>query len=198
MTARVDYHGVFRIDDVSLNTDPLGLRDIVEAILVALPSATILLAVSPLVHDLGAEPVNERGRIFPKILNAMSDPRVFYRVDQAGVPFVVRAREKTLPPKVQLASHGLLHFDHRLFSRDVQELSILVSCSLVKSRVFVPPFNKYNRDTESVCAEHGIELVKWEDGWRHVGYNSFDLTHGKWYLHAHDATAERVIKWLQL
>ncbi len=96
-----------------------------------------------------------------------------------------------------IASHGLIHVDHRLMGREAQELSIVASCSLVGAKIFVPPFNKWNRDTASVCDEHGIELVKFEDGWRHVRFNAFDPSHDKYYLHTHDTTATWLREWMR-
>lgn len=185
-----NYQGTFRIDDVSVNTDLVGLRDIFYVVAARLPKAEILLAVSPMVHDLSEEPQAERGRIFPKILGAMSDPRVFFRPDRCGVPRVDFATDR-----VRYAAHGLIHIDHRLMAREAQELSILASCSLVGSKTFVPPFNKWNRETVAICEEHGITLVKFEDGWRHVSHNGFDRTQQLYYFHEHDTPAARLAAW---
>jgi hypothetical protein len=142
------------------------------------------------VHALPKQlPPLERERAFPRKLSAMSDHRNFFKVQKLGLPL------GQVTGVVRLASHGLVHADHRLMGREAQELSIVTSCSLVDTRVFVPPFNKWNKDTESVCAEHGIELVKFEDGWRHVNYNKFDPTHERYYCHTHDVTAESLAKW---
>lgn len=204
------FRGTFRVDDVSLNTDLARLQAIVRAVRERLPRARFLFTISPLVHDLSSEPEAERGRIFPKILNAHSDHRVFFRVDRAGIPDITTECNQAMffaedPEKYPLfhkidgityASHGLLHVDHRLLDRGQQEMSILISCSLAKSKVFVPPFNKWNRDTEEICREHGIELVKWEDGWRHAGHNGFDPSHDRYYLHEHDTDATRIGAWI--
>ena len=94
-----------------------------------------------------------------------------------------------------MASHGLIHVDHRLMTKEAQELSILTSASLVKANVFIPPFNKWNKDTESICDEHGIELIKFEDGWLCMEYNSYDDNHDKWYLHAREFSIEKFKKY---
>lgn len=180
---------IFRIDDVSLNTNMERLRAIVEALL-SVPMAKVALAVSPMVHRV---PQGERGRIFPKVMGAMSDHRAFFRPDMAGVPDL---SDIVHDPRVVVWSHGLFHVDHRLLGREAQEVSILASCSVVGSQTYVAPFNKWNRDTESICAEHGIELVKWEDDWRHVHHNGYDPSHGKWYLHEHDTDPMALQEWL--
>ena len=91
----------------------------------------------------------------------------------------------------------MIHVDHRLLSRDAQEMSILISSSLVKSKIFIPPFNKWNKDTESICEENGIELVKFEDGWLCMEYNEYVEEQDKWYLHAREFMFENFKKWFK-
>jgi hypothetical protein len=151
--------------------------------------STILLGVSPLVFDMSNASALASERIFPKILNAYSDHRLFYQVQKLGIPGYVE--ELARDNRVKIASHGLLHVDHRLMDKSAQEVSILTSCSLARSKVFIPPFNKWNEQTEEICAEAGIELIKFEDGWRHLGYNKVDLLLAdKYYYHTHDFTDE--------
>lgn len=186
--------GIFRIDDVSANTDTDALFAMMKVVRDRLPSFAIMLAVSPLVHDMSDEPAVDQQRAFPRILSAQSDHRNFFNVKKAlATPIVDR---------VMMASHGLVHVDHRLLGREAQEMSILTSCSLVGARVFVPPFNKYNQDTIDLCDKHEIDLVKFEEGWKHVGYNSFSREPSKvtgcvhYYCHTHDANAASISKWL--
>ena len=93
-------------------------------------------------------------------------------------------------------SHGLIHVDHRLLSREAQEMSILTSCSLAKSKVFVPPFNKWNKDSEDICREHNIQLVKFEDGWLCMEYNDFNPDQELWYIHSREFTLDSFREWL--
>ena len=152
------------------------------------PDCVVLYGVSPLVHDMSYEKNDvEKQRIFPRILNALSDYKNFYKVDMAGLP--------EFHPKATLAAHGLIHVDHRLLPKSVQEISILISASLVKSKIFIPPFNKWNKDTEEICDEHGIELVKFEDGWLSMEHNNFSDIHNKWYLHAREFEYDDFVKW---
>ncbi len=181
---------IFRIDDVSVNTDIPRLQGLLALINSIMPGEKIMLAVSPLVHHMPRNlPALERERAFPRILSAMSDHRKFFEVKHLGMPITQSS------PLIQIASHGLVHADHRLMGREAQELSIVTSCSLVGARVFVPPFNKWNAHTEEICDEHAIELVKFEDGWRHVNYNKFDPTHERYYCHTHDVTHESLAAW---
>jgi hypothetical protein len=178
---------IFRIDDVSINTDPDRLRRIIAIIRRNVPGADVMLAVSLLVHRMPDEMLT-RERTFPRELNAFSDHRVFFHVHKCGRPEL-----NIFDGRV--ASHGLVHVDHRLLGREAQEMSILMSCSILGTTVFVPPFNKWNKDTESICNEHNLELVRFEDGWKHIGYNRFDPKHQQWYLHTHDVDTDVLLHW---
>jgi hypothetical protein len=179
---------IFRFDDVCINADMVLINDMTNFLFDRFPTCVVLWGVSPLVHDMSEEK-NEitRQRIFPKILNAHSDYRKYYDVDLAGVP--------NLNTKATLAAHGLVHVDHRLLPKPAQEMSILISASLVKSKIFIPPFNKWNKDTDEICKEHGIELIKFEDGWLSMEHNKFNESHDKWYLHAREFTFDNFKNW---
>ena len=182
----------FRVDDVSANTEHDSLSAIIAVIRECVPDAEIMLAVSPLVMSLLGEPVRDQERAFPRILSAMSDHRLFYGVQIANQ----RPYMPVDTTGIVFVSHGLVHVDHRLLGREAQELSIVASCSLVGTRIFCPPFNKHNHDTASVCAEHGVELIRFEDGWRHVRFNAFDPKNcQKYYCHTHDMDAAWLKEW---
>jgi len=173
---------VIRIDDISIQTDPQRLSRFLNNLKTKHSETQILLAVSVGIIDTPETVDSER--VFPPILNAMSDYRNFFRLTQIGIP-------SWLPQIVnefgcQLGSHGLIHVDHRLMGKEAQELSIVTSTSVLKTDIFVPPFNKYNKDTIDVCAEHEISPVIWENGWKHLGYQEFKGDVGKYYLHMHD------------
>jgi hypothetical protein len=179
---------IFRFDDVCINADMELINKMTDFLFKKFPKCVVLWGVSPLVHDMSQE-VNEitKQRIFPKILNAHSDYRKYYEVDMAGLP--------ELKKEATLAAHGLVHVDHRLLPKPAQEMSILISASLVKSKIFIPPFNKWNKDTDDICKEHGIELIKFEDGWLSMEHNKFNDIHDKWYLHAREFTFDNFKKW---
>jgi hypothetical protein len=181
---------IFRFDDICINTDMGKANEMARMLRKKFPNCEILFCISPLVHPMEdyADPVT-RERIFPKIMNAYSDFRRFYQVDKCGCPDII--------PEVSRASHGLIHVDHRLLAKEAQEMSIMVSCSLSGSKVFVPPFNKWNKDTEDICEEHDITLVKFEDGWLCMEYNDFDETHDLWYVHSREFTLNGFKKWLR-
>jgi len=180
---------IFRFDDICVNADMELHINIANQIKKVIPSAEVIFCVSPLVHDMSAETGKSKQRIFPKILNAYSDHRTFYNVDKCEVP--------TFPEWITRAGHGLIHVDHRLLTKEVQELSILTSCSLSKSSIFVPPFNKWNEHTANICTEHSIKLVKFEDGWLCCEYNEYNPKHNLWYIHAREFTLQSFTKWLR-
>lgn len=184
---------VIRVDDISINLDFKRLDKFLHIVKVKYPSVNILLAVSPMVFDMNLwEPGHEgkRERVFPSILNAKSDHRVYFEVEKIGIPEWLHDIVKKY--NCQLATHGLIHVDHRMLSKELQEMSIIASSSLVKSKIFVPPFNKYNQDTFDVCKEFDIKIVRWEDGWIHLGYHPFSNDNNKYYVHLHDYPGEKL------
>lgn len=172
----------FRFDDICINTDMDKAMQIANSIHLRFPGSEIIFAVSPLVHKCNDE------RVFPKEYTAMSDYRNFYHPTRLGVP--------KIESWITVASHGLIHVDHRLLNHKAQEMSILTSCSLVNSKIFVPPFNKWNGYTDAICTEHGIELVKFEDGWLSMEHNEFKRDHKLWYLHHRAFNMDKLNKWL--
>lgn len=195
------YKRIFRFDDICVNTDLGFLEAVISTIRGRFASdadTQIMLAISPLVHNINAPADAQRDvteQVFPKILTAHSDFRDFYRVNKCGVPdlsYIQRER----PSDVLTATHGLFHVDHRLLSYEAQEMSILGSASLVDSDIFVPPFNKWNEDTDAICSQHDIALVKFEDGWLSMEHNPLNLKHDRWYLHHRKFTLESLNEWL--
>lgn len=173
----------FRFDDVCVNADLNLIQQMTDYVYDTFQDCTVIYGVSPLVHRTNNQ------RVFPEILNAMSDNRNFYKVEIAGIP--------KLDARPMRAGHGLIHIDHRLLTKEVQELSIIASCSLVGAHMFIPPFNKWNKDTEEICAGNDIGLVKFESGWKSMEYNSYNLKHRLWYLHAREWTIESFKQWFQ-
>lgn len=174
----------FRFDDISANTDMRVTGEIVLHALSIYPNCRIIFGLSPLCHS------NCGQRVFPKVYSAMSDKRNFYRPD-------VACDIGSYPGWIETAGHGIVHINHQLLSRETQELSILTSCSLAKGKIFIPPWNQWNKETEDICKENGIELIKFEDGWKSAEHNEFDSAHELWYLHPYAWTLEKFKEWLQ-
>lgn len=175
----------FRFDDVSCNSNMELHNQMTDWLFDKFSECKIIWAVSPIV-DSGQK---EYGRVFPKVWNAHSNNKVHYTLNHNCN---VKPHQD-----VEVATHGLIHCDHRLLDRGAQELSIILSASLTKAKIFVPPFNKWNKDTEDICKEQGIELIKWEDGWASMEYNRLNKSHNYWYLHAREWTMESFIKWFE-
>ena len=181
----------FRIDDVSVNTNEEKLMEMVSLLDRYYSHSRFLLGISPLVCDMSEYKDKRNERIFPSIFNALSDHRGFYKIDKCGVPDVISKLINTHGSKIELAGHGLIHVDHRLLTKEVQELSIVSSCNLVQAKTYIPPFNKWNKATEEICKEFGINLIKFEDGWRHLGYEPISDNTRSYYFHTHDFSIEQ-------
>lgn len=180
----------FRFDDISLNTDMKLADAMMEYIISNDPSTEVIYCISPIVFNMSKEKTLERREaIFPKILHAHSDYREFYKGDFCGMP--------EISPLVTTAGHGLIHVDHRLLPEAAQELSILTSCSLAKGEIFVPPFNKWNEITQDICNKHGIELVRFEDGWLSMEHNLYNKEHNLYYCHTRAFTMETWKSWFE-
>lgn len=177
----------FRFDDVCINANMDTVNQMTNLLFEKFPSCKVLWGISPLVHDMTKYRGKATERIFPEILNAHSDYRLFFNVNKVGIPDL----HKNIVP----AGHGLIHVDHRLLTKEQQEMSIIISCSLVQAKTFIPPFNKWNKNTDEICKEHGIELIKFEDGWKCMEYNKFDVNHTLWYLHHREFTISKFDEW---
>lgn len=191
---------IFRFDDICGNTDMAKVNKMADIVRLSIPGVRIWYCVSPLYHDLNrsfihhVHPVKSpvgrnKEMVFPGILVAHSDHRLFYKVDKCVIP--------PMPDSAIPVSHGLFHVDHRLLGREAQEMSIMGAASLVKSDIFVPPFNKWNTDTDAVCNEHNIRLIKFEDGWLHMLHNDFDPLHPYYYTHGQDYSIDDFARWFR-
>jgi len=179
---------VFRFDDISVNSVMNEVNDIAFYLKTRFPDCRIIYGISPLVFDMTKFPSDNQQRVFPKIFSALSAHKGFYEVKKMGIP--------EIPEYVERASHGLFHVDHRLLDKECQDMSIMASCCLVDSRIFIPPFNKWNKDTEDLCKMFGFELIKFEDGWRSLEHNKYDPKRNLWYLHHWAFGLDKVKAWL--
>jgi hypothetical protein len=92
----------------------------------------------------------EQERVFPRILHVEADYRKFYEADRMGIRSVVQDRRDL---QVLIASHGMIHVDHRLMSKRAQELSILTSCSILGTTTLSRRFTSgIKRQQESVIS----------------------------------------------
>lgn len=162
----------FRIDDVSSNTDMIDLNKQIE--LLSLISDKIYLGVNILSRR------SDNGSVYPDLPLRGHDRIYFYSVNQ-----ILSLGSIKNNPKIELVSHGLIHGVHSQYSRDANEMSILTSCSLLKTNKFIPPFNEVNEETKSVCLANGIEIIgnNHDRIWKSLESEPFDSRHKFWYYH---------------
>lgn len=165
---------IFRIDDVSHNTDLRELSKIVKIIMSRFPKAEIWYCVNPISRK------SSDGAVYPGAPFKNREKLFFYNVSASfGDETLWKLRTSG-----RIVSHGLLHADHTKLQYDAQEMSIVSSCNLLSTLTFVPPFNRWNAITESVCRINGIRLVKSDDeGWKSLEHADFDASQELWYFH---------------
>ncbi len=167
---------IFRHDDVSPSTDFDKLEKIHDFLVGSFPSCEIWSCV----NIFGKK--NSIGAVYPDLPLRAKPTRYFYDadllLDQKRI-YSLAARKNE-----QIASHGLIHAVHSQMNREEQEFSILTSCNLLNTKVFVPPFNDFNGITEAVCAENGIRMTKPADGWKSIESTPFNPDHKVWFFHS--------------
>ena len=163
---------IIRFDSVSGNTDFTLLYEKID-FLRSKMNCGVYLSYSPLYHNAA-----EGGRTYRQILDDLSDYKNFFNVNTC----------KLHRPKregIEIVSHGLIYVDHRLLTYAQQELSILTTRYLVNSKKFVPPFNKYNEDTEKICNKYLISLIKTEDLWSNFDREKFTSQKLQWFTQSY-------------
>lgn len=163
---------IFRNDDVTLNTDFLKLDEMYHTIYSECPDAEIWSCVTVFSKN------NDMGSVYPDPPFKSRSMEFFYDVNRACDNYFA-------PMNSRVVSHGLWHINHAQVGYELQEASIVTSCKVLDTDVFVPPFNAWNKDTELICIRHGIALIKSaSDGWKSLEHNDFDKEHKRWYLHS--------------
>lgn len=193
---------IFRFDDVSINTEGAKLFHMIDLILTSEPGAVILLAFSPIVFSSNQLGPKQEERVHPSRLTAMSSLTPYYEGHRCGLPDWLR-EELWENPRVIFAGHGLVHVDHRLLTATAQEMSIVTSAQLARGpRVqplwFVPPYNKWDVNTQFICQTHGIEFARFEDGWEHMLFNDYNPDRcQRYYMHPFDMSVARLESWFE-
>ena len=98
-------------------------------------------------------------------------------------------------PLYKVASHGLYHIDHSKVSRQTQEMSIIGSCAYLKTDKFVPPFNKFNKETSDICFDNGIQMCA-STAWKNLEFEKFDPLRELWYFHSWRWTPKQLKEFL--
>jgi len=176
---------IFRNDDVNYNSNFFELDEMYRGIKHLFPKAEIWSCITIFSRE------NKKGSVYPATPFKSKPFEYFLEVDRV-------CERYSAPEGVKIVSHGLWHLDHSKISPELQEASIVTSCNLLNTRIFVPPFNKWNADTDRICDKHDIELVKFEDGWLSLEHNDFDKTHELWYFHSWMHTPQSLLEKLSV
>ena len=168
---------ILRIDDVSSNTDLTELKKILNYIVIVDQIKEVIVGINLFSKS------NIFSSVYPNPPFKNKPMEYFYDVDSI-LPLSVISSFGF----VNIASHGLLHVDHSQIHRHAQEISIITSCNLLCTKKFIPPFNKYDYNTLSICNQYGIDVLKPEDGWKSMDKsafvdNDFDINYKYWYMH---------------
>lgn len=172
---------VFRNDDVSGTTDIQRMFHCYDVIKNIFPESQILSAVSIFSKK------NPIGSVYPGVPFKNNPQKWFYDVDSGFDLDFLSCMDLS-----KVVSHGMLHFDHSKASYDAQEMSILTSCNLLKTNIFVPPFNRFNLDTEIICKENNIFLIGKDEKWLSLETNKFNPEHKHWYFHSWRIGADKM------
>lgn len=166
---------IIRFDDVCSRTNEDKLKELMSE---CSKHGEIWLSV-----NLFSKKSSEES-VYPDVPFKDKEPRYFYDVDEfyKFLPMTHLAGVR-ICDDYRVVSHGLIHCDHTRISRDAQEMSIVTSCNALGTNIFIPPFNRWNQDTEDICLENGISILKLSDGWKSMELNDFDPSHDLWYLH---------------
>lgn len=167
---------IFRDDDINPNSDFLNVENCYKVIKDLFPKAEIISGVT----IFGK--ANDLGSVYANPPFKTHSVKWFYDVDMFVLPEDL--------PETTIASHGLIHVDHSRIDTDAQEMSILTSCNLLDTKIFIPPFNKFNEDTLQICEDNGIKILLSSEGWKSLEFNKFDSKHDKWYFHSWRFTPE--------
>lgn len=161
---------IFADHDVNPNTNFDNLEACYAVIKELFPDAVIISGVTIIGRN------NNIGSVYPNPPFKNNTVDWFYNVNN----FIQVADL----PKTVIASHGLIHLDHSRIHSDAQKMSILSSCSMLGTKIFIPPFNKFNEDTLQICEDNKIEILLTSHGWKSLEHNAFDVNHSKYYWHS--------------
>ncbi len=161
---------IIRNDDINPNSNPEHILEMYKDIMLMYPDAEIWSCISL----LGKSSVN--GSVYPELPLRNHDMKYFYKVNCffSRIPSGLH----------KIVSHGLLHLDHSKLSKDAQEMSILTSCELLDTKIFVSPFSAFNETTKQICKNNDIHMSVPSDGWKSLESEPFNPKHELWFFHS--------------
>lgn len=173
---------LFRNDDINPNTDSVNTERCYQVIRNTIRSVEIISGITIFGKT------SHSGSVYPEVPFKDKAKEWFYnvnkQVDDLDYSFYCSCST--------IASHGLLHVDHSQLSEDAQEMSIVTSCRLLGTNLFIAPFNRFDERTERVCDRNAIKLVTKYGDWRNIEYDTFDPSYKLWYFHSWRWTPERL------
>lgn len=177
----------FRNDDVSANS--IGLNQFYDVIDTKFPDSTIYSCTTVFSKSSN----DYKQSVYPALPLKNQEFNYFLDVDRCEYMGNIKFEF----PNVQVVSHGLWHFDHTQVESQLMKASIVSSCKLLHTDIFVPPFNRWNAEMELVCAANNITMIKSDqEGWKSFEHNKFDPEHKLWYFHSWRWTPQTLKEYL--
>jgi len=169
----IDIPIMFRNDDVCSNTNMKKMAGVYDLLKTYYPSCRIINGITICSRN------TNRGSVYDEVPFKNNPVKWFYDIDK----FLGRDFIDKLP--YENASHGLFHVNHAKLHYDAQLMSIMSSCSYLKTTVFIPPFDAWNEDTEYACYKSGVKMLsRGKQEWKSLEYEPFDSSHKLWYFHS--------------
>lgn len=176
---------ILRIDDISANTNFSILSNVVTLFKEKYPQSKVIVGVNIFSKHFGIT-----GQVYDDEYPFKDQPiEWFYDVNKILPKFSFNGAD--------VASHGLLHFDHSKASEEMQRMSILTSCNLLNTDIFIAPFGRVNKDTINICETNHISLIT-QLGWKSLDYNQIDEKSKRWYIHLWKFNFEEICRQLKL
>lgn len=174
---------IIRNDDVSANSS--GLKFFYDTLTRLFPESTIYSCTTVFSKNGG----KFKQSVYPDLPLKEQELDYFFDVDGVKSDYWCVELEY---PNLKLASHGLWHFDHTKVDSQLKKASIISSCRLLKTDIFVPPFNRWDEEMDLICLSNNIQMIKSnEAGWKSFEHNKFDPSHELWYFHSWMWTLEK-------
>lgn len=162
----------FRNDDVNFNTNCSNMVEIYDLLKKRFPDCRIISGVTLMSQR------NFHGSVYCE--TPFKDKPLNWFIDKVDT-FLNMSQWSAY----DIASHGLFHFDHSVASYSYQRFSIEVSCRMLKTKLFIPPFDKMNQETRIICENNNIEIIsRFKQDWKSLEFNKFDENHKLWYFHS--------------
>jgi len=168
----VESNIIFRNDDVCKNTNIFKLKKVYDVLTTYFSDCRIINCINVISRK------TNRGSVYDEVPFKDNPVKWFYDINQ----FMDKELIEQLP--FEKASHGLFHVDHTKIHRDTQLMSIMGSTSYIGTTMFMPPFARWNEDTQSVCRQCGIKLLTDGRQWKSLEFEKFDPEHKFWYFHS--------------